>query len=41
MPENIASCKVMEKVGMRLYKEGNYNNSNKISNWYEIEKKLP
>ena len=36
-PENIASCKVLEKLGFKFYKLATYDNSDKIKyNWYKI-----
>lgn len=37
-PENFASCKVLEKIGMKFYQKSNYEDSQKIYNWYKIEK---
>ena len=39
-PENIASCKVLEKIGFKLYKFDTYDNADgKIYNWYKIIQK--
>jgi len=36
-PENIASCKVLEKSGLKFYKLSSYDNTDeKIYNWYKI-----
>ena len=36
-PENIASCKVLEKLGFKFYKLATYDNSDKTKyNWYKI-----
>jgi len=36
--ENIGSCKVLEKIGLSLYKIDNYDGDGKEYNWYKIEK---
>lgn len=38
MPENIASCRVLEKVGLRFYKIDDYDGDGKKYNYYEITK---
>ena len=38
MPENIGSCKVLEKIGLTLYKVDQYDDDGKAYNWYEIFK---
>lgn len=38
MPENIGSCKVLEKIGLTLYKVDQYDDDGKEYNWYEIFK---
>ena len=35
-PENIASCRVLEKIGLKFYKIDTYDDSDKKFNWYEI-----
>ncbi len=35
-PENIASCRVLEKIGLKFYKIDTYDDSDKKYNWYEI-----
>ncbi len=37
-PENIPSCKVLEKIGLSLYKVGDFDGDGGTYNWYEIEK---
>ena len=38
-PKNVASCKVLEKIGLTFYKKDTYNNEDsKVYNWYVIEK---
>jgi len=37
-PQNIGSCKVLEKSGLELYKVDNYMEEVEVSNWYKIEK---
>ena len=36
--ENIGSCKVLEKIGLTLYKIDEYDEGGKDYNWYKIEK---
>lgn len=36
MPENIASCKVLEKVGLKLYKIAEYDGDGNENKWYEL-----
>lgn len=36
MPENIASCKVLEKIGLSLYRVGDYDGDGGVYNWYHI-----
>ncbi|MFI1744136.1 GNAT family N-acetyltransferase [Thalassobellus sediminis] len=38
LAENIASCKVLEKIGLILYKTDEYNGNGIMYNWYKIEK---
>ena len=38
MPENIGSCKVLEKVGLSFYKKDDYDGDGGMYNWYKIEK---
>ncbi|MCB0703852.1 MAG: GNAT family N-acetyltransferase [Saprospiraceae bacterium] len=38
MPENIASWKVMEKIGFSFYKVDEYDGDGGAYNWYKIEK---
>ena len=37
LPENIASCKVLEKIGLSLYKIDDYDGDGIEYNWYKIE----
>lgn len=37
-PENIGSCKVLEKSGLKFYKVDEYINDGGSYNWYKIEK---
>jgi len=37
-PENIGSCKVLEKIGLTLYKIDEYDGDGKAYNWYKIDK---
>lgn len=39
MPENIGSCKVLEKIGLKFYKVGDYDGDGEMYNWYEIKHK--
>lgn len=36
MPDNIGSCKVLEKIGLSFYKVDDYNGDGIMCNWYEI-----
>lgn len=36
-PENIASCKVLTKIGLKLYKKDSYGDDGKLYNYYHIE----
>lgn len=36
IPENIGSCKVLEKIGMSLFKIGDYDNDGGSYHWYQI-----
>ncbi len=38
VPENIASCKVLQKIGLEFYKTDEYDGDGKSYNWYKIEK---
>lgn len=38
MPENIGSWKVLEKIGLTLYKTDDYNGDEEVYNWYKIDK---
>jgi len=38
MPKNLASCKILEKSGLKMYKTDNYDHGGEIYNWYKIEK---
>jgi len=38
MPENIASCRVLEKVGLKQYKVAEYDGDGHNNNWYKINK---
>jgi len=38
LAENIGSCKVLEKIGLTLYKIDEYDGDGKAYNWYKIEK---
>lgn len=38
MPENAASCRVLEKVGLSLYKVAEYDGDGHNNNWYKVEK---
>jgi RimJ/RimL family protein N-acetyltransferase len=38
MPENIGSCRVLEKSGLTFYKQQKYGDFNEVFNWYEIVK---
>lgn len=35
-PENVASCKVLMKIGMNLYKTGKFPGDDKECNWYKV-----
>ena len=37
-PDNIASCKVLNKIGMELYKKDEYEGDGGSYNWYKIER---
>jgi RimJ/RimL family protein N-acetyltransferase len=36
MPDNIGSCRVLEKIGLRFYKVDDYDGDGIEYNWYEI-----
>jgi len=36
MPENIGSCKVLEKIGFQFYKTDDYDGDGEIYNWYKL-----
>jgi len=38
MPENIGSWKVLEKIGLELYKVDKYDGDGKDYNWYKIDR---
>lgn len=38
MPENIGSWKVLEKIGLTLYKVDDYDGDGKDYNWYKIDR---
>ena len=38
MPENIGSCKVLEKSGLNFYKKGDYDGDGGVYNWYKIDR---
>ncbi len=38
MPENIGSCRVLEKVGLKFYKVDDYDGDGGTYNWYEIKR---
>lgn len=38
MKENVASCRVLEKIGLTFYKEDYYLDEPELLNWYKIEK---
>ncbi len=37
-PSNIGSCKVLEKIGLQLYKIDEYDGDGEEHNWYKLEK---
>lgn len=37
IPENVASCKVLEKIGLRFFKVDEYDGDGEAYHWYEIE----
>lgn len=37
-PENIASCRVLEKSGLEFYKVDEYIGDGNLHNWYKVEK---
>ena len=37
-PDNVGSCRVLEKIGLEFYKLDKYSGEEELSNWYEIEK---
>ena len=37
MPENIASCRVLEKVGLKLYQIAEYDGDGHDNKWYELK----
>lgn len=39
MKENIGSHKVLKKIGLTHYKEGEYDGDGEIYDWYEVEQK--
>ena len=38
MPENIGSCKVLEKSGLSFYKKDDYDGDGQVYNWYKIDR---
>ncbi|MCK5536437.1 MAG: GNAT family N-acetyltransferase [Bacteroidales bacterium] len=38
MPENIGSCKVLERIGLKLHKIDDYDGDGKDYNWYKLDK---
>jgi len=38
MPENIASCKVLEKIGLKYYKTDGFSDTENNFLWYKLEK---
>lgn len=38
MPENIGSCRVLEKIGLQFYKIADYDGDGGNYRWYEIDK---
>ncbi len=38
MPENIASCKILEKIGLKYYKTDNFADTDNEFKWYRLEK---
>jgi len=40
MPDNIGSCKVLEKIGLKFYKVDEYEGDRGSYNWYKIERNL-
>jgi ribosomal-protein-alanine N-acetyltransferase len=40
MPDNIASCKVLEKIGLTFYKVDDYGGDGEKYNWYKINRPL-
>jgi len=38
IPDNIGSCKVLEKIGLSFYKIDEYDGDGKEYNWYKIDK---
>lgn len=36
MPENVASCKVLEKGGLTFYKQAKFLDEEPLCNWYEL-----
>ena len=36
--ENIASCKVLKKIGLKFYKQDEFDGDGKLTNWYKLEK---
>lgn len=40
MPDNIASCKVLEKIGLTFYKVDDYDGDGEKYNWYKLDRPL-
>ncbi len=38
MPENKGSCKVLEKIGLKLYKTSDYNGVGNTYHWYQLKR---
>jgi RimJ/RimL family protein N-acetyltransferase len=37
MEENVASCKILEKIGLKFYKTAKYPNTENIFKWYKLD----
>jgi len=40
MPENIGSCKVLEKIGLQFHKVDDYEGDEGVYNWYKIDQEI-